>query len=137
MEILIIDDSESDAMILEEAVSATGWKAHIHNAWDGEQALAYLHHEGPYEREPHPDLIILDLNMPRKNGFEVLDEIRQDPALAKVPVMVLTTSHAEDDILTAFEHGADSYLTKPTGYADVPNLAREMHVFWFHHGVRP
>lgn len=134
MEILVVDDSESDAMIIEEAIGEVGWEAHIHNAWDGDQAIKYLHHE-PDDEYHRPDLVILDLNMPRRNGFEVLDDIKHDPALAGIPVLVLTTSHADGDIMRAFEHGAESYLTKPTGYADVPKMAQEMQVFWFHHGV--
>lgn len=136
MEILLVDDSESDAMILEEAIEETGWPAHIHNAWNGVEAIDYLQHVPPKGDEHRPDLVILDLNMPKMDGFQVLDTLRADPELADLPIMVLTTSHAEGDIMAAFEHGADSYITKPTGYSDVGNVAHEMQVFWFHHGTQ-
>lgn len=123
MRILLVDDSASDAEMMRDALEESGWDAHVDVAWDGVEAMQSL-------RTARPDLVLLDLNMPRKTGHEVLRELRADPGLSDVPVVVLTTSHADGDILAAFEEHADGYVTKPEDYDDVAEVVRSIRRFW-------
>lgn len=123
MRILLVDDSASDAEMIRDGLEETGWDARIDVAWDGVEAMAAL-------RRDRPDLVLLDLNMPRKTGHEVLRELRADPALADLPVVVLTTSHADGDIVAAFVAHADGYVTKPEDYDDVAEVAGSIRRFW-------
>ena len=113
VDILLVEDNPGDVRLTREALS----EAKVHNALsvarDGVEALAFLRREEPYTSAPRPDLILLDVNLPRKNGLEVLAEIKADPALRTIPVVMLTTSDAERDVNTAYSLHANAYITKP------------------------
>ena len=95
------------------------------------EALAFLNQEGTYASAPRPDLILLDLNLPRKNGREVLAEIKSDPNLKSIPVVILTTSNSERDVLQAYDHHANCYIVKPVGFANFVEAVKTIHQFWF------
>ncbi|MBW0119191.1 response regulator, partial [Pseudonocardia abyssalis] len=109
------EDDPGDVLMTREA-----FDEYLHNrldvVTDGAEALAYLRHEGPYADAPRPDLILLDLNLPRRDGREVLAEVKEDPALQHIPVIVLTTSQAEEDVLRSYQLHANAYVTKPVDF---------------------
>ncbi|HKR51646.1 MAG TPA: response regulator [Pseudonocardiaceae bacterium] len=113
--VLLVEDDPGDVLITREV-----FEEHLHNrldvAADGVVALAYLRHEQPYADVPTPDLILLDLNLPRRDGREVLAEVKNDPALSHIPVIVLTTSRAEEDVLRSYQLHANAYVTKPVDF---------------------
>ena len=111
-EILLVEDSQGDIRLIREALREICGDHVLHVVNDGVEALAFLHRTGAYVSAPHPDLILLDLNLPRKNGREVLAEIKQNPQLREIPVIVLTISTAEEDILTAYRLHANCYVIK-------------------------
>jgi CheY-like chemotaxis protein len=129
--ILLVEDSPTDVLITQEALT----QAHLLNTIvvveDGVEALAYLRNQGQYHAAPRPDLILLDLNLPRKNGREVLAELKTDPALKSIPVVVLTTSQAEQDILGAYELYANCYVVKPVEFANFVEAVQSIRQFWF------
>jgi two-component system response regulator len=98
---------------------------------DGVEALAFLHQEGRYASMPRPDLILLDLNLPRKNGREVLAEIKNDEILRSIPVVILTTSHSEKDVLQAYDQHANCYIVKPVGFENFVEAMKSIRQFWF------
>jgi two-component system, chemotaxis family, response regulator Rcp1 len=100
-------------------------------AGDGIEALAYLRREGPYSDVTRPDIILLDLNMPRKDGREVLKEIKADPQLRRIPVVILTTSQADQDILHSYDLGANCYITKPVDLEQLTTVVQAIENFWF------
>ena len=102
----------------------------LHHARDGVEALAFLKREGEFAKAPMPDLVLLDLNLPRKDGREVLAEMKQDPRLRAIPVVVLTTSEAENDIVRSYELHANCYITKPVGLEQFISIVREIESFW-------
>jgi CheY-like chemotaxis protein len=130
IEILLVEDNEGDVRLLTETFK----KGKIHNRLsvveDGVEALAFLRREGQYVSAPRPDLILLDLSLPRKNGQEVLAEIKQDPDLKRIPVCVITSSQAERDVLQAYNNYANCYLTKPVGLAQFVDVVRSLEEFW-------
>nr|HMQ55310.1 response regulator [Anaerolineae bacterium] len=103
----------------------------LHVVEDGVQAIAYLRRQGEYAAAPRPDLILLDLNLPRKNGREVLAEIKADSALKSIPVVVLTTSQSERDVLEAYDHHANCYIVKPVGFEKFLEALKTIRQFWF------
>ncbi|MGH3874361.1 MAG: response regulator [Pseudonocardiaceae bacterium] len=113
--VLLVEDDPGDVLITREA-----FEEHLHNrldvVTDGTAALAYLRHEQPYADVPSPDLILLDLNLPRRHGREVLAEMKNDPALSHIPVIVLTTSRADEDVLASYQLHANAYVTKPVDF---------------------
>ena len=113
VEILLVEDSPTDARLTIEALKQGKARNTVHHVEDGEQALAFLHREGDYKQAIMPDVILLDLNLPRKSGLEVLREIRAEERLRRVPVVVLTTSSDEQDVLAAYGLNANCYLIKP------------------------
>lgn len=129
--ILMADDDEEDCMLAEDALRESRLKNPIHFVHDGEQLLAYLRREGEYQDAVRPGLILLDLNMPRKDGREALAEIRGDPALRRIPIVVLTTSKAESDILKSYDLGANSYITKPISFEALIEVMRIIGRYWF------
>ena len=131
VELLLVEDDDGDIFLTEEAFRETGMNLHINVVTDGEQALDYLHRRGPYAQATRPDLVLLDLNMPRKDGREVLEEIKQDPDLQQIPVAVLTTSDAEEDILQAYHLHANCYIRKPIDIKRFFEVMREIGNFWF------
>ncbi|GAA5511884.1 response regulator rcp1 [Deinococcus carri] len=116
IEILLVEDSEPDIMLTEEAFAAAGITNRLHVTRDGVEALAFLRQQEEYAEAPRPDVILLDINMPRMNGLEVLAELKRDPLLMTIPVIVLTTSQADEDILRSYQAHAASYVVKPIDF---------------------
>jgi CheY-like chemotaxis protein len=130
IEILLVEDSPSDTQLTIEALR----EAKVHNRLsvveDGVQALAFLRRQGPFADAPRPDLIMLDLNLPCRDGREVLAEIKADEDLKTIPVVVLTTSHAEQDVRRAYEQHANCYVTKPVGFEQFLEVVKSIESFW-------
>jgi chemotaxis family two-component system response regulator Rcp1 len=135
--VLLIEDNPADARLTQEAFDDSAPRCTIAVVLDGEEAMSYLRREGEHSQAPAVDLIILDLNLPKKDGREVLHEIKSDPVLLRIPVIVLTTSSMEDDIKTAYDSYANSYITKPTQYEDYVSLAKTIKTFWLTHVKLP
>tara|TARA_R110002072_G_scaffold302710_2_gene487803 strand:- start:423645 stop:424616 length:972 start_codon:yes stop_codon:yes gene_type:complete len=130
IEILIVDDSEDDVILLKEAFGDCPMVEFIGAVEDGEQALQFLRREGEFGDAKRPGLVLMDINMPRKNGFEVLTEMRSDVFLSNVPVVMLTTSKQESDILRAYEGGACSFIAKPVSFDTMKSVARQFALYW-------
>lgn len=130
VEILLIEDSPSDADLTEEALSDGKVLNNLHWVEDGVEAIAFLHRRGKYATVPRPDLILLDLNLPKKDGREVLAEIKADPSLKLIPVIVLTTSAAERDILKTYALSANCYVTKPIDLDQFICVVKLIEEFW-------
>jgi CheY-like chemotaxis protein len=131
IEILLVEDSPADVLLTREAFEQNRIVNRIHVAEDGVQAMDFLYRRGEYASAPRPDLILLDLNLPRKNGREVLAEIKADPDLRKIPIVVLTTSNAEEDILRAYDLNANCYVIKPVGFDNFMQAVQSIRHFWF------
>jgi len=130
IEILLIEDNPGDVRLTQEAFKEGRVRNHICVAADGEQALAILRRQGRYAAAPRPDIILLDLHLPRKSGPEVLAEIKQDDDLKRIPVVVLTTSKAEEDILRAYDLHANCYISKPVELDEFFEAVRSIEEFW-------
>jgi len=130
IEILLVEDNPGDARLTQEALREGKIRNNLHHARDGVEALAFLRREGEHAKAPTPDLVLLDLNMPRKDGRQVLAEMKQDPRLRTIPVVVLTTSEAENDIVRSYELHANCYVTKPVGLEQFISIVREIESFW-------
>ncbi len=131
VEILIVDDNAADLMIMQEALLDTRLSVNLHTAANGEEAMKFLRRVGEHSAAPRPHLILLDLNMPRKNGHEVLQEIKSDHLLMRIPVVVLTTSQADDDISRAYAAHANCYIRKPVDFNSFCDVMRRIEIFWF------
>jgi two-component system, chemotaxis family, response regulator Rcp1 len=131
IEILMVEDSPSDALISREALEYAKVLNRLHVVEDGVRAIAFLRREGAYAQAPRPDLILLDLNLPKKDGREVLAEVKADDRLKTIPVVVLTTSRAEEDILRAYGLHANCYITKPVDFVRFAEVVRAIEHFWF------
>ncbi len=132
--ILMADDDGDDCMMTKEALQDDHLANDVRFVADGEELLDYLNHRGKYtdlESAPIPGLILLDLNMPRKDGREALKEIKCDPDLHRIPVVVLTTSKAEEDILRTYDLGANSYITKPVTFDGLTKAMKALRRYWF------
>jgi CheY-like chemotaxis protein len=131
IEILLVEDSATDVMLAKEALG----EAKVHNnlsvVKDGVEAMAFLRKEHSYAEVPRPDLILLDLNMPRKDGREVLAEVKADDDLKNIPVVILTTSQAEQDVLQAYGLHANCYISKPVDFEQFANVVQAIEQFWF------
>jgi CheY-like chemotaxis protein len=130
IEILLVEDSPSDTDLTIEALREAKVRNHLSIAEDGVQALEFLRRQGKHGAAPRPDLIMLDLNLPRKDGREVLAEIKADDTLKTIPVVVLTTSRAEQDVLQAYNHHANCYITKPVDFEQFLHVVRSIESFW-------
>ncbi len=130
VEILLVEDSASDADLTEEALGEGKVLNHLHWVQDGVEALAFLHRQGKYSDAPRPDLILLDLNLPKKDGREVLAQIKADPNLKLIPVVILTTSAAERDILRTYQLNANCYVTKPIDLEQFISVVKLIEEFW-------
>ena len=130
IDILIVEDNPGDARLIKEAL-IEGDFVNSHTVIDGVQAMNFLHKDREYLQAPRPDLILLDLNLPKKDGREVLFEIKTDEKLKKIPVVVLTTSQAEEDILKSYSLHANCYITKPLDYNQFVTAVRSIEDFWF------
>ena len=132
--ILMADDDEDDCMLAREALAESRLANDLHFVQDGEELMDYLYRRGKYAQEsnsPRPGLILLDLNMPRKDGREALRAIKVDPNLRQIPVVVLTTSKAEEDIYLSYELGANSFITKPVTFASLVEVMKTIGKYWF------
>lgn len=129
-EILLVEDTPGDARLTQEALREGKLQNRIHHARDGIEALAFLRREGAFHDAPVPDIILLDLNMPRKDGREVLADIKNDPSLRLIPVVVLTTSEAEKDIVKSYELHANCYITKPVDLEKFTEIVQMIENFW-------
>lgn len=130
VEILLVEDSPSDVELTIEAMREAKVANQLHVVADGVDAMAFLRQEGQYATCPRPDLVLLDLNLPRKDGREVLLEIRADENLKPIPVTVLTTSNAESDILRSYQLGANCFITKPVHLAEFLQVIHSIEDFW-------
>jgi two-component system response regulator len=130
-EILLVEDSPSDVLMTREALQNAKVLNSLHVAEDGIEAMAYLRRQGKYADQPRPHIVLLDLNLPRKTGHEVLAEMKQDPQLKSIPVVVLTTSKAEEDVLRSYGHHANCYVTKPVDFKSFALVIWSIENFWF------
>jgi two-component system, chemotaxis family, response regulator Rcp1 len=130
--VLLVEDNPGDVRLMREALRSGNSTRKLDAVEDGEEALAYLRRRHPYTDAPRPDLIFLDLNLPRKDGREVLSEIKQDDKLRRIPVVVLTTSEAERDISRVYELHANCYVKKPTDLDEYMEVIRACENFWLH-----
>jgi two-component system, response regulator len=132
--IVLADDDPDDRQLTEDAFSENRLANQLHCVEDGEELMDYLHRRGKYEslrHDPLPGLILLDLNMPRKDGREALKEIKADPGLRRIPIVVLTTSKAEEDIVRSYDLGVNSYVTKPVTFKSLVELIKVLGRYWF------
>ena len=130
IEILLVEDSPGDVRLTQEAFRAANGSIHMHVARDGVEAMAFLKRQGTHVHAPRPDLILLDLNLPKMDGREVLAHIKQDDGLKTIPTVILTTSEAEVDIVKSYELQANCYLSKPVQLEAFENLVRSINDFW-------
>ena len=132
--ILYAEDDDDDFLLTEEAFEESRVRNTLRRVRDGEELMDYLFHRGAYqnpEDSPRPILILLDLNMPRKDGREALQEIKADPRLSSIPVVVLTTSKAEEDIVSTYTYGANSYIRKPVEFEGLVEAVKALKAYWF------
>ena len=137
VEILLVEDSPGDAELAKEALEESKLKNNLHIAIDGEEAIDFLFKKGKYKDAIRPDLIILDLNLPKKDGREVLKEIKEDDKLKRIPVVILTTSRAEEDILKTYDLHANCYITKPLDLEKFMDVVKAIENFWMSIVVLP
>ncbi|MDJ0682549.1 MAG: response regulator [Xenococcaceae cyanobacterium MO_167.B52] len=130
MEILLVEDSESDALLISKTFSRTQMKFNLTVIKDGVEAVSFLHKEGQYDQTPRPDIIFLDLHLPKKNGLGVLAEIKSEPNLRNIPVIILTSSNSQKDVQECYQNNANCYLTKPTSKEDFCHTVKIIEDFW-------
>lgn len=130
VEILLVEDSPGDVRLTIEALKEAKVSNRLNVVGDGVEALEYLRQQGQYVNAVRPDVVLLDLNLPRKDGRKVLAEIKEDPDLKVIPVVVLTTSRAEEDVLKAYEHHANCYITKPVDFQQFLHVVQSIENFW-------
>jgi chemotaxis family two-component system response regulator Rcp1 len=137
IDILLVEDSTGDADLAREALEGSKFHNELHVVDDGEKAMAFLRREGPYADAPRPGLILLDLNLPRKDGRQVLAEIKSDDDLRRIPVVILTTSHAEEDVIKSYDLHANCFITKPIDLNQFLNVVKAIEDFWLSIVVLP
>lgn len=130
IEILLVEDNPGDVRLTQEAVREAKIRNRLNVVNDGEQAIAYVRRQAEYADRPRPDLILLDLNLPRKDGREVLQDLKSDPDLHRIPVVVLTSSEAEHDILSTYDLYANAYVTKPVDLEQFLHVVSSIQDFW-------
>jgi CheY-like chemotaxis protein len=130
VEILLVEDNPDDVDLTIEAFKESNSKSRLHVVEDGVEALAFLRRQGAHAAAPRPDLILLDLNLPKKSGHEVLKEVKADPDLRQIPVVVLTTSAADSDVARSYELAANCYITKPVDLDAFVSIVRMVDRFW-------
>ena len=131
IEILLVEDSPTDALLAKEALTYSKVCNNLHLVTDGVEAMAFLHRQGKYQGVRLPDLILLDLNLPKKDGREVLEEIKGDERFKRIPVVILTTSKDEYDVLAAYGHHANCYIVKPVDFEKFSEVVKYIEGFWF------
>jgi len=137
IDVLLVEDDPADAFMVEEALGGWHVATKLHVASDGEQAAAFLRRLDPYTDAPRPAFVLLDLNMPRKNGFEFLDDIKRDEHLSVIPVVVFTSSSDPEHVLRSYASHANAYVVKPTDFADYERTVRSIEHFYTQVSVRP
>jgi two-component system response regulator len=128
--ILLVEDNPGDAELTREAFDSAKIANHLHIVDDGAEAIDFVFRRGKYADAPRPDIILLDLNLPKKDGREVLSEIKKDKDLSEIPVVVLTTSQAEEDILRAYKLHANCYIAKPVDFTQFMHVISSIEDFW-------
>lgn len=131
VELLLVEDNPADVRLTREAFRDAKLINNLNHVEDGVEAMRYLRREGGYTDMPRPDVVLLDLNLPRKDGREVLKEMRDDPALANIPVVVLTTSRAEEDVLQSYNLHANCFISKPVDFDRFVEVVQSIEDFWF------
>lgn len=129
--ILIAEDNPGDIRLMREALRESRITGEVDVTRDGVETLDFLHRRGPYAQAARPVLLLLDLSMPRKDGRQVLAEIKADPDLRRIPVVIMTSSPSEDDVLRAYENHANCYVRKPTNFEQLRGVIRQIESFWF------
>jgi len=130
VEILMVEDNVRDVRLAEETLKESKIHGILHHVGDGDEAMRFLYRKGVYAHAPHPDLILLDLNLPRKDGREVLAEIKEDPKLRHIPVVVITSSEAEQDLITTYGLYANAYVVKPIDLDRFIEVVQKVKDFW-------
>jgi two-component system response regulator len=130
VDVLLIDDDPADALMVEEALSTWDVPTKLHVAIDGVEGVEFLRRRDRHRDAPRPAFVLLDLNMPRRNGFEVLDDIKSDPSLCAIPVVVFTTSASESDVLRSYTAHANAYVVKPADFAEFQRAVRDIDAFY-------
>ena len=130
MKILLVEDNPSDVALTRTLLGKAMFPSQLSVAWDGEEALAFLRRDDAFQDSPTPDLILLDLNLPRKSGLEVLEELKADEELRRIPVVVLSTSAAERDVVSAYERHTNAYVTKPVDLDQFALIISAIEEFW-------
>lgn len=128
--IFLVEDSKADIRLIQEALKDSSIFHEVMNVRNGVDAMSFLRQEGEYKNVPRPDLILLDLNLPRKDGREVLAEIKTDPSLKRIPVVILTTSHNQEDIYHSYDLNVNCYITKSRNLSQLFTIVREIEEFW-------
>ena len=136
-DILLVEDNPSDVYLTEEALRSVGVTSRLHVAADGIEAMAFLRREGMHAEAPRPDLVLLDLNLPRKDGRRVLTEIKEDDMLRRIPIIVLTTSNAPSDVVKCYDLHANCYIVKPVDFDEFETVIRAIEEFWFGYVTLP
>ncbi len=131
VEVLLVEDNPDDVELMRIGFHRAKFAVNLHHAGDGEACMAFLRREAPYTDAPRPDLILLDLNMPRMDGREVLAEIDKDEALSQIPVVVLTSSDADSDVLASYRLSCSSYIVKPVDFEQFSRVVRGIGDYWF------
>lgn len=129
-EVLLVDDNPADIDLTRDVLGRSKRHFHVNAVTDGTEAISFLRHQGKYAEAPAVDLVVLDLNLPRKDGREVLTEVKADPELANIPVVIFTTSQAASDVSRSYELGANCYLRKPGNLQDFVAVVQSMADFW-------
>ena len=137
VDILLVEDNPGDVRLTQEAFREARMPIKINVAMDGEEAIAYLRHQPPFQNSTRPDLILLDLNIPKKDGREVLAEIKADPFLHDIPVVVLTTSNAEQDIQKTYNLEVNAYINKPVDFDRFYDIVQKIEDFWLMTAILP
>jgi two-component system, chemotaxis family, response regulator Rcp1 len=130
IEILLVEDNPGDVRLTREALRDSKVRNNMYVARDGEEAMSFLRKQGEHEQATRPDLVLLDLNLPRKSGLEVLAEVKADETLRRIPVVILTSSGAEQDILKSYDFHANAYVTKPVDLDQFVNVVKSVEDFW-------
>ena len=130
IEILLVEDNPGDVRLTQEALKEAKIRNRLSVAGDGVEAMAFLRREGSYSTAPRPDIVLLDLNLPRKDGRQVLADVKADPVLRRIPVVILTTSKAEEDILKTYDLHANCFITKPVDFDQFVKVVQSIEHFW-------
>jgi CheY-like chemotaxis protein len=130
IDVLLVEDDPGDVLLIEEAFADNKVRNRLHTVADGVEALQFLRREGEYANAPQPDLVLLDLNLPRMDGREVLAEVKADETLQQIPIVVLTTSKAEEDVLRSYKLHANAYVTKPVDFDRFIEVVRQIDEFF-------